>query len=121
MDYASVTTMDSLAAPGVRLVLRKMSFARRVELMRKIRELARRVEFLAAGRDVGEEMDAALVRAEIERLYLTWGVKKIEGLAIDGGPATPEGLAEAGPEALFREAVEAVKKECGLSGEERKN
>lgn len=121
MEYTSEVTVESKAAPGVRLVLRRMSFARRVELLRRIRELARRAEFLAAGEDAGEQMDAALLRAEIDRVYVNWGVKRVEGLAVDGAPATAESLAEAGPEELFREALEAVKRQCGLSEEERKN
>ena len=121
MDYTSVAAVDSKAVPGVTLVVRRMSFARRVELMRRIRELAGRAEFLGAGEEPGEQMEGALVRAEIERLYVAWGVKEIAGLTVDGSPATPESLAEAGPEELFREAVEAVKRECGLTEPERKN
>jgi hypothetical protein len=121
MEYASVTVVEPAAAPGVRLVLRRMSFARRVELMRRIRELAGRAEFLKAAEDAGEQMDAALLRAEIDRLYVAWGVERVEGLVLDGAPATPESLAEAGPEDLFREALEAVRRECGLSEAERKN
>jgi hypothetical protein len=55
----------------VTFVIARMSFDRRLELMRRIRELARRAEFLAAGQKPEEQMDAALVRAEIERIYVT--------------------------------------------------
>ena len=98
-----------------------MSFGRRVELMRRVRELARRTEFLAASEEAGDKMDAALLQAEIERTYVMWGVKAVAGLAVDGVAAGPELLAEAGPEELFREALAAVRKETGLSEEERKN
>jgi hypothetical protein len=98
-----------------------MSFGRRVELMRRVRELARRVEFLAASEEAGEKMDGALLHAEIERLYLMWGVKAVSGLTVDGNSAGPELLAEAGPEELFREALAAVRRETGLNEEERKN
>ena len=98
-----------------------MSFGRRVELMRRVRELARRTEFLAASGEASDQMDAGLLRAEIERLYVTWGVKAVSGLAVDGTIAGPELLAEAGPEELFREALAAVRRETGLSEEERKN
>ena len=43
-------------------------------------------------------MDAALLRAEIDRLYVMWGVRGVSGLRVDGAEATPELLAEAGPE-----------------------
>jgi hypothetical protein len=98
-----------------------MSFGRRVELMRQVRELARRTSFLAASDDAGDKMDAALLRAEIERVYVMWGVKAVAGLAVDGKAAGPELLAEAGPEELFQEALAAVRRETGLSEEERKN
>ena len=41
-------------------------------------------------------MDAALLRAEIDRLYVTWGVEEVRGLEMDGAPATPESLADGG-------------------------
>jgi len=45
----------------------------------------------------------------------------VGGLELDGSPATPASLASDGPEDLFREALAAVKAECGLTEEERKN
>jgi hypothetical protein len=107
--------------PGVRFRIVKMSFGRRMELMTRVREIARRMEFLAAGIDAGGKMDAGLAQAEIERLYVMWGVNEISGLVIDGQPATPELLAATGPEELFREALVLVRSETGLNEEERKN
>jgi hypothetical protein len=107
--------------PGVRFVIARMSFGRRVELARRIRELGQKVEFLSAGTDPSEKMDAALLTSAIERLYVLWGVREVSGLELDGCAATPESLADHGPEQLFREALEAVKAECGLSEAERKN
>ena len=120
-NYASDAVVKSRVVPGVTFTISKMSFGRRVELMRRIRELARRAEFLAAGEASGDKMDAALLHAEMERLYVAWGVKAIVGLAVDGLVAGPELLTEAGPEGLFREALAAVRRETGLSAEERKN
>ena len=91
------------------------------DVERKVRELARRMEFLEAGQEPGDKMDAALLQAEIDRLYLTWGLREVSGLELDGSVATPESLAEAGPEDLFREALAAVRSETGLTEEERKN
>jgi hypothetical protein len=121
MTYESVVEVESKTAPGVRFAVARMSFGRRVELMRLVRELARRMEFLEAGDLPGEKMDAGLLRAEIDRLYVAWGLRAVSGLVLDGGPASPELLAEAGPEGLFREALEAVRAETGLTDEERKN
>jgi hypothetical protein len=98
-----------------------MSFDRRTELMRRIRELARRAEFLAAGQTAEDKMDAALLRAEIERTYVVWGIRAVSGLVVDGHEAGPEALLGAASEELFREAVEAVRTATGLNEEERKN
>ena len=119
--YSSTRVVESRVRPGVRFCVLKMSFGRRVELMRRVREIARRVEFLATAEGVGEKMDAGLAQAEIERLYVTWGLKAVSGLVVDGEPATPEVLAETGPEDLFREALALVRAETGLNEEERKN
>jgi hypothetical protein len=120
-SYASEVLVQSRTVPGVAFRIARMSFGRRVDLMRRVRELARRTEFLAASGEAADQMDAGLLHAEIERLYVMWGVKAVSGLAVDGSIAGPELLAEAGPEELFREALAAVRRETGLSEEERKN
>jgi len=121
MNYESVTVVESAVAPAVRFTVARMSFARRVDLMRRVRELTRQIEYMDAGDGAGDRMDAALLRAEIDRLYLVWGLRGVSGLMVDGAEATPESLAEAGPEDLFREALAAVRAETGLSEAERKN
>jgi hypothetical protein len=62
----------------------KMSFGRRVELTRRIRELAARREFVEAGDTPNEKMEAALLASEIDRIYLLWGLKEVTGLELDG-------------------------------------
>jgi hypothetical protein len=121
MRYESVRVVESQVVAGVGFTIARMSFGRRVELMTRIREMARRREFLAAGPDAEGKMDAGLLQAEIDRLYVMWGVKGVAGLVVDGREAGPELLVEAGPEELFREALGLVRAEIGLSEEERKN
>jgi len=120
MNYSSWLEKESRTTPGVTFLLAKMSFGRRVELTRRLREIAQKVEFLEAG-ETREKLDAALLTSEIDRMYVEWGLKEVRGLELDGEPATPESLGAIGPEALFREAVDAVKTECGLTEAERKN
>ena len=121
MNYESIHLIESSVAPGVRFAVARMSFGRRIELTRRIRELAQKVEFLSAGEDPREKLEAALLSSEIERTYVLWGLQEISGLELDGKPATPESLVATGPEPLFREALAVVKAECGLSEDERKN
>ncbi len=121
MDYASHVVVASVEAPGVSFVVAKMSFGRRIELAKQMRELARRAEFLEAGSSPEEKMEAAVLSAEVERAYVLWGVSEVIGLTLDGEPATPASLVERGPEDLFHEAAAAVKAQCSLSEAERKN
>jgi hypothetical protein len=117
----STSVTASKAYPGVEFVIARMSFGRRLELMKRVRDLAVRAEFFEAGCDEKNKMEASLLGAEIDRLYLEWGLEGVRGLELDGVPATPLLLVERGPEELFREALEAVRLECGLSEQERKN
>ena len=136
--YESALRLVSASTPGVHFTIRKISFGRRTELLRRVRELTRKVEFLEAGQrlasrpegratDVvfgealGERAEAALLGREADRVYLEWGLVSVEGLEIDGEAATLEGLIASGPEPLCDEILRAIQAECGLSAEERKN
>jgi hypothetical protein len=98
-----------------------MTFGRRIELMRRVRDLAGRLEYFEAGQDAKNGMEASLLGAEIDRIYVLWGVEEIRGLEIDNGRATVESLIDRGPEELFLEALTAVRVESGLNETERKN
>jgi hypothetical protein len=121
MDYQSSQTVESQSCPGVRFTIARMSFARRLQLTRAAREIGARIEYDRAGDSTVERLAAAVAACEVERLYLRWGLQSIEGLTIDGQSASVDGLLEAGPEDLVREILDAIKRECGLSAEERKN
>jgi hypothetical protein len=98
-----------------------MSLARRIELAQSIRELAQRREFHQAGESVNEQVEAAAISAGIDRVYLEWGLLRVDGIRIDGERATAGSLFGAGPEDLTREIVNCIKNECGLTDDERKN
>jgi len=121
MTYESIALVPSQKAPGVTYSIARMSFGRRMDLARRIRDLAKRIEFLEAGEKPEDKMDASILRAEIDRLYVEWGLKAISGLIVDGAEATPLTLLEHGPEPLVREALQFIRSEIELSEEERKN
>jgi hypothetical protein len=120
-SWDSSSVVASTSRPGVEFVIVRMTFGRRIELMRRVRDLATRIEYFQAGQDAKNGMEASLLGAEIDRLYLLWGLEGVRGLVIDHVPATVEALINRGPEELFAEALEAVKAECGLNETERKN
>ena len=120
-SWSTRTVVASKTHPGVEFSITRMTFGRRIELMRRVRDLAARLEYFEAGHDAKNGMEASLLGAEIDRLYVRWGVDGIRGLNLDHAPATVETLIEQGPEDLVVEMIEAVKAECGLSENERKN
>jgi hypothetical protein len=121
MRHESTIDHESASTPGVILRIARMSLARRIDLTRRIRDLGARCEFLQAGKALEDQIEAALLSNEIDRTYLEWGLLAVVGLEIDGEAATPGLLVAKGPEDLCREAVTAIKAECHLTDEERKN
>jgi hypothetical protein len=120
IQHQSTERLESKVFPGVSFLIRKMSFAGRLELLKRARELHKRIDYCASGSEA-EQLEAAELEAEMDRLFLDWGLVALEGLAIDGEPATPLALIERGPQELAQEIVAAVKRQLGLSAEERKN
>jgi len=108
--------------PGVRFRLRRVSFGRRLELARLLRDRLETIERLAlTPPSEARAAETALLGAEIDAIHLRWGLAALSGLDIDGAPATADSLIDAGPEELVREILTAVRRETGLSVDERKN
>jgi hypothetical protein len=120
-SYESSAWFDAETHAGVRFAIVRMSFGRRIDLARRIREIGRKIEFLDAGNDVREKLEAAVLAVEIDRTYLEWGLAGIEGLKIDGETATAATLIEKGPADLATEILARIKAESGLNEDERKN
>src|SRR5580658_10455459 len=121
VHYDSVVSIDSKAAPGVRFAIHRISFGRRMELSRRVREISRKAEFFEASTELNEKIEANILAQEIDAMYLQWGLVSVDGLIIDGEEATGLELMEKGPEDLAREVVGAIKEQCGLTEAERKN
>jgi len=121
MDYQSSVTLASKAAAGVEFEVARMSFGRRLELMRQVRDLSQRREFHDAAGTPGGQMESAVLSMEIDALYWRWGLQAVRGLQIDGAAVDAAAQWERGPEALTREILTAIRAEAGLSEDERKN
>ena len=118
--FESVRWHTSKEMPEVRFAVREPSLQKRIELTRQLHELTLRNEFLASGNEM-EHLELALAELLVQKVLVEWGLAAIEGLYIDGKPATPARLIDAGPERLVAEIATAVRLQCGLSEEERKN
>jgi len=112
---------DAAVMEGVRYEIVRVSFGRRIELARRIREIGRKMEYFEAGSNERETLEATVLSAEIDRAYLEWGLTAVEGLDIDGVSATPETLVDRGPVELALEILGRIKSECGMTEDERKN
>ena len=121
VQYESTVTHPSSCLAGVEFTVLRLSFARRMDLARRVLDLSRRLEFQQAGEGIEDNIQANILACEIDQMYLNWGLVGITGLSVDGLDATPELMAEKGPEELAREIVNAIKSQCGLSESERKN
>ena len=99
----------------------RVSFGRRIELARRIREIGRKAEFLEAGGDVREKLEATVLAAEIDRAYLEWGLIGVEGLEIDGEAATPAVGDRAGADGTGGGDPGAHQSRVRADGDERKN
>ena len=119
--YDSTISVSSCSVPGVTFRISRVSFGRRMDLTRRVREISQKVSFLEAGSQLADQIEANLLAQEIEAVYLRWGLVSLEGLMIDGECATADRLLEKGPEELVKEIVGAVKSQCGLTEAERKN
>ena len=67
-----------------------------MELSRRVREISRKAEFLEAGTELHEKIEANILAQEIDAMYVHWGLVSIDGLIIDGelcdgGQATGKG------------------------------
>lgn len=111
----------SARMPGVRFRVRRPSLSARGELTRRVRGLLEELAFQAAGETPSEKLAAVQLQVEADRTYIEWGVLELEGLELDGSPATVASCVERGPELLCREMAEAVREELTLNELERKN
>ena len=118
--YSSVSWHASETMPGVRYAIRRVSLRQRIELTEKVRDLTMKYEFLMSG-DASSQVEAALSDLLVTKLYLEWGLEKLEGLSIDGKPATAPLLIQSGPENLADEIVLQIQAESSLTDDEAKN
>lgn len=121
MEYWSTAAQESARYPGVRYVIRRPSLQRRAEITRRVRNLLAELEYRTAGDSLEDRLSAAELESRIDSVYLEWGLERVEGLEVDGGECDVRTLIERGPEDLGREIAEAIRRECRLSEDERKN
>lgn len=138
MAYTHQTTrkFESVLFEGVVVELRKMTEGRRMDLRKRLqphntkcKDLLREIGAIEKApedqRDFVRytELNDEFDQVQIEHInpeWLSWGVKKVEGLIVDGRDLGVEDWRD-WPSALFDEVLKAIKFEAELNGEERKN
>ena len=118
--FESLRWVESREMPRVRYAVRQPSLAQRIALTKRLHELTLRHEFLANGNEL-HQLEMALADLLVQKLFVEWGLALIDGLEIDGQPATVDLLIEKGPEQLVAEIAVQIRHECGLTDDERKN
>ena len=96
LHYDSVVVMDSKTAPGVKFAIHRISFGRRMELSRRVREISRKAEFLAGKYGTKRENRGQHPGAGNRRDVLTVGAGESGGIhdrrrACHGCPVTGKG------------------------------
>jgi hypothetical protein len=119
-SFQSTARIESKAQPGVVFWIRKVSLAQRISLLEQVGTIGIKDEFLRAG-PLEDQVAATLNSVKAAELLIRWGLERIEGLTIDGAPATVELLVDRGPEEICGEVAEALQSSLGLNEDERKN
>lgn len=137
VTFESKITHESKSMPGVTFTVRRLNQIQRAKrdlalASTRIDQLARDWRAGTKGMKAGDTVtDPALLQlaADISLedtvhslpVVLRHGLVSIEGLSIDGAPATVEMLISDGPEDLITEIKEACQAAAGLSVEQTKN
>lgn len=121
MNYESTWQYESKTFPGVKVVLKRISFSKRSELTREIAPLAAKIKALSASSVEAEQAEAALLRRSVAGFVLDWGLVEVSGLMIDGVPAKKQTLVDDGPEELTLEILQQLQRQIALSNDEIKN
>lgn len=136
MNYTSKTTHKSDVMPTVSFTLKKLSHGRRLKIdlaladhRAKVRELSQ--EFMTIAEDDSSEARLRKIRLDSQTrfvieehfkpTYLREALDKLEGLEIDGAPATLENLFSDGPVELIEEIYQTIQNNIGLTLDEIKN
>ncbi|MBV6430872.1 MAG: hypothetical protein IANPNBLG_00992 [Bryobacteraceae bacterium] len=119
--YSSTLQHESRSIPGVTFTLERLSFGKRLELLRRVHALAGKLEFCAASETVASQFEAAILEKSIQQIYLECCLVQVQGLLIDGEAASVDILLQRGPGSLVEEIATTIQGQMTLSAEERKN
>lgn len=135
MNFQSRVTLTSKVAgfENVSFTLNRMTEGRRIKLRLKLAAITAKLrESLVEIRKLREQENpdakrvaelvdtvTTIMEDEVTPTWVRWGLHHIEGLEIDGQPATVESLIESGPTQLYDEVAAAVRREAGLTEQEQ--
>lgn len=133
-SFNSKETIESATYPGVKFTVRILNDIQRARRDAKLLDVRARINELqdrwAVAKDKGDgaiellkinDEAALLSQSQLKPAYIRAGLVSVEGIEIDGVPATVETLIESGPVELVNEIYDACVKASGLGAEETKN
>lgn len=121
MEHVTTLDHESRVCPGVKVTLKRVSFWRRSELMKRLAPILAKARAIASTNEAEDLSSSGILRREILHILLEWGIVEVSGLRIDGAQATKETLLRDGPEELALEIFNELQRQLSLNETERKN
>lgn len=121
MEHVTTLVHQSRVCPGVKVTLKRISFWRRSELMKRLAPILAKARAIASSNDAEDLSSSGMLRREISQILLEWGIVEVSGLRIDGAQATKATLLTDGPEELVLEIFGELQRQLSLNESERKN
>ena len=137
MNFESRIKFESKAVPGVTVKLNKMTEGRRIKLrlqlaeyFAEMRDLMDQIAALKAEAQSNPEAQTeikasdlsfrvdTIIREKIRPGKFKWGVHSVDGLTIDGVPATIDSLLEDGPAELYIEIIDEIDRVARLGAKQ---
>lgn len=117
MHQQPVVTYKSAVLEGAVITVKRLTFQSRLELLKDLRPLLQKLEFLSADPKSAGGIERAIIEKEVEAHLLKWGVVSISNSEV----MTTEDLLDNAPVELADELVAFIIRQFGLTIAEQKN
>src|SRR5262245_43681276 len=105
MQQQAVVTYRSSVIEGVEVTMKRLTFQSRLELLKDLRPLLQKLEFLSADPKTSGGIERAILEKEVETELLKWGVVRIYNTNDGSEVMNTEKLLDTAPVELADELV----------------